>query len=63
MITENKKNQEVPSGRTQDINTAKNILNKVNKKMGGGMMKRPMGYKEKNGESMDTGRIGHRIKK
>jgi len=33
----------IPSGKTQDINTALNILNK-NKKMGGGMMQKPMGY-------------------
>jgi len=32
----------VPSEKTKTINSA---LNKLNKKMGGGMMKRPMGYK------------------
>jgi hypothetical protein len=43
----------IPSEKTKTINKA---LNKLNKKMGGGMMKRPMGYTK--GGGADTGRIG-----
>jgi hypothetical protein len=44
----------IPSQKTKDINKALNRLN--SKKMGGGMMKRPMGYTK--GGGADTGRIG-----
>tara|TARA_R100001463_G_scaffold43983_1_gene91560 strand:- start:296 stop:1522 length:1227 start_codon:yes stop_codon:yes gene_type:complete len=42
----------VPSEKTKTINSA---LNKLNKKMGGGMMNRPMGYKK--GKEIDYGKI------
>ena len=49
----------IPSETTQKINKAlsniKTVTLKKDKKMGGGMMQRPMGYK---GGGMDTGRVG-----